>query len=121
MDFRYTPEEEAFRTKLHSWLEKTRAEVFGRGGELGASTASLLDVGDDARWMRLLEYHRRLYEAGYVALHWPNFNTHGDQGAEGPLSAQDAYRRGDLVPRLFGAERRLRPRRVTNPSSFGWR
>ncbi len=79
MDFRYTPEEEAFRTKLHSWLEKTRAEVFGRGGELGASTASLLDVGDDARWMRLLEYHRRLYEAGYVALHWPK--EYGGGGA----------------------------------------
>ncbi len=31
MDFRYTPTEEAFRAKLHSWLEKTSAEIFGRG------------------------------------------------------------------------------------------
>ena len=30
MDFRYTPQEEAFRAKLHAWLEKTSAEVFGR-------------------------------------------------------------------------------------------
>jgi alkylation response protein AidB-like acyl-CoA dehydrogenase len=79
MDFRYTPEEEAFRDRLHSWLEKTRAEVFGRGGEHGGSTASLLDVGDDSRWARLLEYHRRLYDAGYVALHWPK--EHGGGGA----------------------------------------
>src|SRR5260370_14983557 len=73
MDFRFTLEEEAFRTKIHGWLEKTSAEVFGRGegGRLGTSTASLLDVGDDSRWQRLLEYHRRLYDAGYVALHWP--------------------------------------------------
>jgi alkylation response protein AidB-like acyl-CoA dehydrogenase len=73
MEFRYTPEEEAFRSKLHSWFENTSAEVFGRpqDGALGASTASLLDVGDDSRWKRLLEYHHRLYDAGYVALHWP--------------------------------------------------
>jgi alkylation response protein AidB-like acyl-CoA dehydrogenase len=82
MDFRYTPEEEKWRAQIHSWLEKTSAEVFGRGrdGGLGASTASLLDVGDDTRWNRLLEYHRRLYEAGYVALHWPK--EYGGGGAD---------------------------------------
>jgi len=81
MDFRYTPEEEAFRSKLHAWLEKTSAEVFGRGKDdgVGASTASLLDVGDDTRWQRLLEYHRRLYDSGYVALHWPR--EYGGGGA----------------------------------------
>ena len=81
MDFRFTPEEEAFRTKIHGWLEKTSAEVFGRGegGRLGTSTASLLDVGDDSRWQRLLEYHRRLYDSGYVALHWPK--EYGGGGA----------------------------------------
>jgi len=79
MDFRYSPEEDAFRNRLHSWLEKTRAEVFGRGGEPGGATASLLDVGDDSRWKRLLEYHRRLCDAGYVALHWPK--EYGGGGA----------------------------------------
>ncbi len=81
MDFRFTPDEEAFRTKIHGWLEKTSGEVFGRGegGRLGTSTASLLDVGDDSRWQRLLEYHRRLYDAGYVALHWPK--EYGGGGA----------------------------------------
>ncbi|MBV8771441.1 MAG: acyl-CoA dehydrogenase family protein [Deltaproteobacteria bacterium] len=79
MDFRYTPEENAFRNRLHSWLERTRGDVFARGGDLGGSTASLLDVGDDSRWKRLLEYHRRLYDAGYVALHWPK--EYGGGGA----------------------------------------
>jgi alkylation response protein AidB-like acyl-CoA dehydrogenase len=72
MDFRYTPEEEAFRAKLHSWLAQTSAEVFGRRKE--AAPAS-----DDRRWNRMLEYHRRLYDAGYVALHWPK--EHGGGGA----------------------------------------
>src|SRR5260370_41573601 len=89
MDFRFTPEEETFRTKIHGWLEKTSAEVFGRGegGRLGTSTASLLDAGDDSRWQRLLEYHRRLYDSGYVALHWPK--EYGSRGAT--LIEQAAY------------------------------
>jgi alkylation response protein AidB-like acyl-CoA dehydrogenase len=86
MDFRYTAEEVAFRNKLHTWLERTRAEVFGRG-DVGASTASLLDVGDDGRWNRLLDYHRRLYDAGYVALHWPK--EYG--GGEATLMEQAIY------------------------------
>lgn len=80
MDFRFTPEEDAFRAKIHAWLDKTSAEVFGRGQEgLGGSTASLMDVGDDSRWQRLRQYHRRLYEAGFAALHWPK--EYGGGGA----------------------------------------
>jgi alkylation response protein AidB-like acyl-CoA dehydrogenase len=72
MDFTYTPEQEKFRAEIAGWLEKNSAEAFGRKGEgLGGSTASLLDVRDDGRWSQLLDYHRRLYKAGYVALHWP--------------------------------------------------
>jgi alkylation response protein AidB-like acyl-CoA dehydrogenase len=71
MDFSYTPEQEKFRADLKQWLDRTVAEVFGRGEAMTASGASLLDVGDDERWARLLEYHRRLHKAGYVALHWP--------------------------------------------------
>ena len=72
MDFSFTPEQEAFRARLRAWLEETSGELFGRRGDaMGASTASLLDVGDDAKWQGLREYHKRLYDAGYVALHWP--------------------------------------------------
>jgi alkylation response protein AidB-like acyl-CoA dehydrogenase len=71
MDFSYTPEQEAFRARLRGWLATTTAEVFGRGDAMTASGASLFDVDDDGRWRRLVEYHRRLHQAGYVALHWP--------------------------------------------------
>ncbi|HEX4208839.1 MAG TPA: acyl-CoA dehydrogenase family protein [Candidatus Binataceae bacterium] len=77
MDFRYTPEEEAFRAKIHNWLQTTSAEVFGRGHNLG-SPANLAS-GDDRRWLRMLEYHKRLYDSGYVALHWPK--EYGGGGA----------------------------------------
>ena len=72
MDFSYTPSQESFRAELRTWLETNSREAFGRGGEgLGGSTASLLDVRDDGRWNQMLDYHRRLYQSGYVALHWP--------------------------------------------------
>jgi alkylation response protein AidB-like acyl-CoA dehydrogenase len=77
MDFRYTPEEEAFRAKLHNWLTVTSAEVFGGRHQMGSP--GNLAAGDDRRWSRMLEYHRRLYDAGYVALHWPR--EHGGGGA----------------------------------------
>ncbi len=71
MDFSYTPEQEAFRATLRGWLEKTSAEVFGHRGENAGSNVGLMDARDDARWAQMLEYHRRLHHAGYVALHWP--------------------------------------------------
>ncbi|HUA34812.1 MAG TPA: acyl-CoA dehydrogenase family protein [Candidatus Binataceae bacterium] len=95
MDFSYTPEQEQFRSTLRAWLEKNSAEVFGKSGEgLGGSTASLLDVRDDERWAQLREYHRRLHEAGFVALHWPK--EYGGAGA--PLVDQSIYQ--DEVLRL---------------------
>ena len=69
MDFALTTEQELFRRDLRTWLETTSLEVFGRVG-LDPAGTSLLDV-DDRQWQRLLEYHRRLHRAGYVALHWP--------------------------------------------------
>ncbi|MGO9603156.1 MAG: acyl-CoA dehydrogenase family protein [Candidatus Binataceae bacterium] len=95
MDFSYTPEQDAFRTELRGWLEKNSAEALGRKGEgMGGSTASLLDVRDDDQWSRMLDYHRRLYKAGYVALHWPK--EFGGGGAD--LVDQSIYQ--DEVLRL---------------------
>ena len=80
MDFRFTPEEDAFRAKIHAWLESTTQALYGRGQDgLGAGTASLMEVGDDSRWQRLRQYHRHLYDAGYAALHWPR--QYGGGGA----------------------------------------
>jgi len=95
MDFGYTPSQESFRAELRTWLERNSREAFGRGGEgLGGSTASLLDVRDDGRWNQMLDYHRRLYQSGYVALHWPK--EWGGGGAD--LVEQSIYQ--DEVLRL---------------------
>jgi alkylation response protein AidB-like acyl-CoA dehydrogenase len=74
MDFNYTPQQEEFRHSLRSFLTSTKAEVFGGSDDLTGGTDS------DVRWGRLLEYHRRLHKAGYVAMHWPE--EWGGSGAE---------------------------------------
>ena len=61
----------------------------------------MFDVGDDAGWERLLEWHRRLYAAGYIALGWPR--KWGGAGA-GPVEQaiyQDEVLRLGLP--LYGA------------------
>ena len=79
MDFSFTPEQEAFRAKLRDFLERQHAELFGAEG-LASNSVSFLDVTDDAAWERLMEYHRRLNDAGYLALHWPR--EYGGGGAD---------------------------------------
>lgn len=65
MDFNYTPQQDEFRRTVRSFLERNKEEVFGKSDDLNAGT------DNNGRWERLLEYHRRLYNAGYIALHWP--------------------------------------------------
>lgn len=67
MDFRYTAEQEAFRVRLREWLERNRQDVFGDSSD----PLNERDEASEARWQKMLEWHRRLYESGYVALHWP--------------------------------------------------
>jgi len=72
MDFNYTAQQQAFRSNLRGWLEKTSAEIFGDNIDAqGVSIESRIFGRDDREWETVLEYHRRLYREGYLALHWP--------------------------------------------------
>ena len=64
MDFRLTPDQEAFRTELRTWLDHNAVDVFG---DYGAPRFH----ANDEEWARLMDWHRRLYRAGYIALAWP--------------------------------------------------
>ena len=55
----------------------------------------------------------------------PTIVAHGTRRAEAPLPAADVHRRGDLVPAVQRARRRLRPRRRSPPApcataTSGW-
>jgi alkylation response protein AidB-like acyl-CoA dehydrogenase len=63
MDLSYSPEEEDFRNKVRRWLE----ENLPNSGLRGQARIH----GDTTILQRMRDWHRRLYEAGYLALSWP--------------------------------------------------
>ncbi|MFH8346022.1 acyl-CoA dehydrogenase family protein [Streptomyces sp. NPDC018045] len=60
MDLTYTPEEEEFRARLREWLAKTLPDLPARPDPLDWPGRRAYDLG----------WQRRLYDAGYGALHW---------------------------------------------------
>ncbi len=72
MDFDYTPEEEAFRMEVRAWLEEN---VEGHRLEVGKTLPP-----EDAKYTPGgLEWHTKMYEAGYVGISWPK--EYGCRGA----------------------------------------
>jgi alkylation response protein AidB-like acyl-CoA dehydrogenase len=63
MDFRLSPQEEAFRERLRRWLDENAP---GDWAKLRNRFATR-----EEQFAFLRDWQRRLYEAGYVGLHWP--------------------------------------------------
>jgi len=73
MDFDYSPEEEAFRMEVRSWLEENVKEIPKHRGE-GEEDALPGKYAPGGLW-----WHRRMFEAGYVGISWPR--EYGCRGA----------------------------------------
>jgi alkylation response protein AidB-like acyl-CoA dehydrogenase len=102
MDFDFTPEQEKFRTELRTWLATNAFEAFGRlAARAGGLSAGRQDLRDNEAWNCLLDYHSRLYKAGYVALHWPKQWGGGGAGLVEQAIYQDEVLRLGLP--LYGA------------------
>lgn len=71
MDFKLTPQEEAFRDQLRRWLE---VNAPGDWAKLRSRFAT-----KEEQTAFLKGWQRKLYEAGYVGLHWPK--AYGGRGA----------------------------------------
>jgi len=63
MNLSFTPEQEAYRIRVRAWL---KANVPKK--EAGAPST---EPGDAARVRAAKQWQRKLYEAGYVAMGWP--------------------------------------------------
>ena len=71
MDFRFTPEQEAFRQAFLSWLRKDLPD--------DRDPARYRNFDATEEWARAhKDFQRRLYEAGYAGLHYPR--EYGGQG-----------------------------------------
>ncbi len=71
MDFKLSPQAEAFRDQLRRWLEVHAPGDWAKLRSRFPTRAEQIDF--------LKDWQRRLYEAGYVGLHWPK--EYGGRGA----------------------------------------
>jgi alkylation response protein AidB-like acyl-CoA dehydrogenase len=72
MDLKYTDEQEAFRRQVRKWL---KANVPRRDKH-----GPVVEYGDPKRIAMLKAWQRKLYEAGYLAMGWPQ--EYGGRGAD---------------------------------------
>ena len=73
MDFDYSPEEEAFRMEVRTWLEDNVKEIPNHVGE-GEEDSPPGKYAPGGLW-----WHRKMYEAGFVGISWPK--EYGCRGA----------------------------------------
>lgn len=72
MDFKYSEEDEAFRFQFRSWLEKNMPRDWRDDGEMA-------DPETKTEFERRRAWHRKLYDAGWMCIHWPK--EYGGRGA----------------------------------------
>ena len=66
MEFRFTPEEEAFRGEIRAFLRAELPADWGQQAGVGA-----LSEGGDARWEFLRQFQKKLAAKGWLTLGWP--------------------------------------------------
>lgn len=71
MDFSYSPQEEAFRKEVRTWLEANQPQPLTRAEKDAADEEFL--------WQRLKAWHKRLYQGGWAGISWPK--EYGGRGA----------------------------------------
>jgi alkylation response protein AidB-like acyl-CoA dehydrogenase len=72
VDFRYSEDEERFRLELRGWLDGNLPRHFAPG-ELTE------ELDPDARFEKMLAWHRAMHAGGWVGIHWPPL--YGGRGA----------------------------------------
>jgi len=72
MDFHYSPEDEAFRLELRTWLEANTPK-----GSSHTDDPFMEDSLED--WQHRREWHRKMHAAGWVGISWPT--EYGGRGA----------------------------------------
>ena len=71
MDFGYTPEQEAFRSQVRTWLEANQPPPL--------SSEEKENLTDDLLWERGKTWHKKLHEGGWAGISWPK--KYGGRGA----------------------------------------
>ncbi len=72
MDFKFSAEDEAFRQEFRKWLEANLPRDWRDEGEER-------DADSRSEFERRRAWHRKLYEGGWMCIHWPR--EYGGRGA----------------------------------------
>src|ERR1700691_5261197 len=67
MDFRYSPEDEAFRAEIRGWLAANLAP----GNRKADFAVEFFADEAGEEWDNRVAWHRRMHAGGWVAVHWP--------------------------------------------------
>jgi alkylation response protein AidB-like acyl-CoA dehydrogenase len=71
MDFNYTPEDQAFRTEVRTWLEANK--------KFAPPPSNIMADEGEGDWAARVNWHRKLNDGGWVAVNWPK--EYGGRGA----------------------------------------
>ena len=71
MDFNYSNEDEAFRQEFRAWLDQNLQFAVPALGPLADE--------EEVSWEATLQWHRKLYEGGWLGITWPT--EYGGRGA----------------------------------------
>ncbi len=82
MDFKFSAEDEAFRTELRSWLDANPPRR-----EPAEHAEEALPDADARRWQRRVAWHKKMHAGGWVGISWPK--EYGGRGAT--LTQQVVY------------------------------
>ncbi len=71
MDFNYTPDDQAFRTEVRTWLEANK--------KFAPPPSNIMADEGEGDWAARVNWHRKLNDGGWVAVNWPK--EYGGRGA----------------------------------------
>jgi alkylation response protein AidB-like acyl-CoA dehydrogenase len=71
MDFNYSPEQEAYRQEVRTWLEANQPPPL--------THEERERIDENLLWDRNKRWHKKLYEGGWIGLNWPR--QYGGRGA----------------------------------------
>lgn len=107
VDFDLTPQEEAFRQELRTWLAAHPLA--------GYDPDTFLHLDEDARFAIQLTWQKQLHQAGWVGIHWPK--AYGGRGAT--VMEQTIYRQ-EMVRARMPEVANMMGIRIAGPTLIHW-
>src|SRR5258707_9538927 len=82
MGFTYSPEDEAFRVEVRSWLEANK--------KFAPPPSNIMADEGEGDWEARVDWHKKLNEGGWVAVNWPKeYGGCGARNMQRPVFSEE--------------------------------